>query len=329
MFAVNNLSPVNDDFVLNTWGSLLSPINEDPIFSDQHTTFFSTQTTNQNHFLEHIKPTSISPLTTGNWTVRNIAQEVQVTEKLFTCVINSRDEVAEANVIPPEQYSSIKYGLRVLVDEQSIGFKPSSFVLSKLRVVYADTEEEVQKNGNPIIGTSNNLVLEAVPDHQRSATYKYTWLSVSYHHRRQDFRLVLEFYKIENGNELLLFDALSDPFSVKARRPNVSLRKHLEEKIKKTEKRKSQQIVSQPKKKAKTSSAAETVGHVNLDTLPSPGVDTTTVSDVTFDPFSVMAEHYSFESIKSPVPLQKFLNLIDLVGDKLSEQDREIIKAKL
>jgi hypothetical protein len=319
MYAFNPLDN-RPDFINDVWDSLLSPINDEPLFlsncNSTSSTFFSLSQNIPQTIPESRNKELI--LTVGDWTVRNFADIVKVSPSLFSITIQSRDEKEEPDVVPQNQYSTLKYTMKQRIDSSAINTK--HIIFSSLRVINYDTEEEITKDGEPVINVSalNDLVFDK--ETNRLVTiFKFHWNSVSYHHAKQPFCFLVSFFTLVDGARDLLFEAKSEKFSTYARRPKPSERK---------------QNTSTPKpaaiKRILEEPDEQPESKKQKVTLEVPSI---TIEQPSDDPFSGIMPEYAYDYtsflVASPVPLQKFLNLIDSVGEQLSTKDREIITQKL
>jgi hypothetical protein len=258
----------------------------------------------------------------GNWTLHNIASDVQVLPTLFYCQIRSRDEEEEPNFVPDQQFSSLKYNMTFAVDSNAMDFTPTSFVVAKLVIIDYHTSQEIFKGPNrePVIEAPKRISLDYNKETgMLETTFKYHWESVSYHHAKKPFAFLLSFYLFLDGHERLLFDARSGPITTFARRPKVS-----ERPPKNGSKGKSPPRIAEcfypPLKRQLSEDETFTLtpepkkANLNNITRENTNLD---------DPFA----NIGFIAPPLPLnitPLQKFLNVLNEVKDLLSNDEKQI-----
>jgi hypothetical protein len=254
----------------------------------------------------------------GDWTIINIAEDVQVIPSLFFCQIRSRDEEEEPNIVPESQYSSIKYLMTLAVDPGSFDHHPSAFMHAKLLVLDYSTGKEIFKEPNhePVIDAPKRISLDFNKERNMlEANFKYNWESVSYHHSKKPFAFQVLLYIVANGQERLLFESRSTAISTYARRPKVSERP-TKQQIPKSHL--APQMIQTNTLKRRLSTELPTPEPKRIALQPkSPSIINHD------DPFANIASIAPPFAV-STSPLQRFLNVINEIKDTLSDDEKQI-----
>lgn len=156
--------------------------------------------------------------------------------------------------VPDKIYSSLKYELDHSLTLES----NNSIIMSKIQVVDPATNEEIKKNGKPILKgkTEEALTKQSNGTHWLKSKIQFT--DVSYHHSKRYFAIQVSYFDPTNLKESILV-LRSAPFKVFARRPNIKFNNT-----------NNTNTSSSNRKRKRTSGGSGSGGVVNTSTVSSP-----------------------------------------------------------
>ncbi|KAF0978566.1 hypothetical protein FDP41_002386 [Naegleria fowleri] len=145
------------------------------------------------------------------------------------CVgITTRDESLPVYDTPSKMYSSLRYKLhyKCTVDAEKVSPFPK-LLMCRITVIDDESGKEIKKDNKPIVDDSlislKNTSSGTLGVYE--ANHKIKFKSVSFHHNKSKWRLLLQLFSDSNHSiNTPVFVMKSGPFQVYARRPKVSER---------------------------------------------------------------------------------------------------------
>jgi flagellar biosynthesis GTPase FlhF len=175
-----------------------------------------------NNYINHTntliqrKPSTGIIQTKRKWIIRVLNKEKVKSEPQVDVNIKIRGEEASCYV-PDKLYSSHKYVVDFIAKGSSI--EEYSLIISKIKIIKAQTNEEVLKNNNPIVkGTLESALTKKSKGLEGTMRIQFT--SNSYHHGKGLFLFFVTFYDpIDTNNPIFTMESPS--FRVYARKPSI------------------------------------------------------------------------------------------------------------
>ncbi|EFC41050.1 predicted protein [Naegleria gruberi] len=254
--------------------------------------------------------------------------------------ITTRDESLPIYDTPCKMYSSLRYKLhyKCSVNAEQVTQLPK-LLMCRITVIDDDSDKEIKKDNKPIIDDSLISLKNTSTANGNfgvfEANHKVKFRSVSFHHNKSKWRLLLQLFSDSNHNiNTPVFVMRSAPFQVYARRPKVSERDSSNgllnpstatasssQTTTKEEKRKKKAVEGQKKRKR---SIKEVSVKQEVEATESTEPTTTEQSTTSTAPEVVVTE----EVVAAPNPkkvklMETFKKTLDLLIKHHSEMDEE------
>ncbi|KAL9658638.1 hypothetical protein ABK040_006174 [Willaertia magna] len=200
-----------------------------------------------NHFEEEEEDeedttsTTTSNTTTNNTTIHNHHHSSRQWIKDTTqCIVSNgyhlqvgittRDESLPIYDTPSKMYSSLRYKLhyKCIINLSQLGnLNIPNLLMCRITVIDDESGKEIKKDNKPIIDDSLISLKSTTNGNfiNFEANHKIKFKSVSFHHNKSKWRLLLQLFSDSNTNiNTPIYVIKSAPFQVYARRPKVSER---------------------------------------------------------------------------------------------------------